>query len=123
MEPKTTTRHRFKPGEGGRPKGSPNKVTTEHKERVEWVLELLEETLEASILKLKPKEQVDLWMNLQEYIRPKLQRMNVDISPAEDKITKITFEVIQAAMIPEMNLKNLTIGEDSKGVRSIPEKL
>ena len=98
-------------------------MTTEHKERVEWVLELLEETLEASILKLKPKEQVDLWMNLQEYIRPKLQRMNVDISPAEDKITKITFEVIQAAMIPEMNLKNLTIGEDSKGVRSLPEKL
>jgi hypothetical protein len=123
MEPKTITRHKFKPGEGGRPKGSPNKVTTEHKERVEWVLELLEETLEASIVKLKPKDQVDLWMNLQEYIRPKLQRMNVDISPAEDRITKITFEVIQAAMIPEVNLKNLPIGEDSQGIRSIPEKL
>ena len=123
MEPKTITRHKFKPGEGGRPKGSPNKVTTEHKERVEWVLELLEETLEASIVKLKPKDQVDLWMNLQEYIRPKLQRMNVDISPAEDRITKITFEVIQAAMIPEVNLKNLPIGEENQSIGSIPEKL
>jgi hypothetical protein len=123
MESKTSIRHKFKPGQGGRPKGSPNRVTADQKERVEWVLELLEETLEESIVKLKPKDQVNLWMNLQEYIRPKLQRMNVDISPAEDKITKITFEVVQAAMIPEVNLKNLPIGEDSQGIRSIPEKL
>jgi hypothetical protein len=26
-------------------------------------------------------------------------------------------------MIPEVNLKNLPIGEDSQGIRSIPEKL
>ena len=59
------------------------------------MLELLDETLEDSIRKLKPKDQVDLWMNLQEYIRPKLQRMNLDITPPEDKVTKITFEVIK----------------------------
>ena len=95
MEPKTTKPQLFKPGQGGRPKGAANKITRENKERVEWVLELLDETLEDSIRKLKPKDQVDLWMNLQEFIRPKLQRMNLDIAPQEDKLTKITFEVVK----------------------------
>ena len=95
MEPKTAKPQLFKPGQGGRPKGAANKITRKNKERVEWVLELLDETLEDSIRKLKPKDQVDLWMNLQEYIRPKLQRMNLDITPPEDKVTKITFEVIK----------------------------
>jgi len=95
MEPKTNKPQLFKPGQGGRPKGAANKITRENKERVEWVLELLDETLEDSIRKLKPKDQVDLWMNLQEYIRPKLQRMNLDIAPPEDKVTKITFEVVK----------------------------
>ena len=95
MEPKTTKPQLFKPGQGGRPKGAANKITRENKERVEWVLELLDETLEDSIKKLKPKDQVDLWMNLQEFIRPKLQRMNLDIAPPEDKVTKITFEVVK----------------------------
>ncbi len=122
-EPKVRIRHKFKPGEGGRPKGSPNKVTTEHKERVEWVLDLLNETLEVSIRKLKPKDQVELWMNLQEYIRPKLQRMNVDISPAEDKITKITFEVIHTTMLTDNAIKTLPIGEECKSIGCIPEKL
>jgi len=95
MEPKTSKPQLFKPGQGGRPKGAANKITRENKERVEWVLELLDETLEDSIKKLKPKDQVDLWMNLQEFIRPKLQRMNLDIAPPEDKLTKITFEVVK----------------------------
>ena len=95
MEPKTTKPQLFKPGQGGRPKGAANKITREKKERVEWDLELMDETLEDSIRKLKPKDQVDLWMNLQEFIRPKLQRMNLDIAPQEDKLTKITFEVVK----------------------------
>ena len=82
-------------GHQGKPKGARNKITSEQKERVEKVLSLLDETLEDSIRKLKPKDQVDLWMNLQEFIRPKLQRMNLDIAPQEDKLTKITFEVVK----------------------------
>ena len=95
MEQKKTKPQLFKPGQGGRPKGATNKITRNCKKRVEWVLGLLDETLEESIEKLKPKDKVDLWLNLQEYIRPKLQRMNVDITPSDDKITKITFEVVK----------------------------
>ncbi|MEI7492955.1 MAG: hypothetical protein WCK92_16260 [Bacteroidota bacterium] len=123
MESKTNTRHKFKPGEGGRPKGSPNKITAEQKERIEWVLELLDETLEDSIRKLKPKDQVDLWMNLQEYIRPKLQRVNVDLGPAEDKLTKITFEVIQSSMLADGTIKPIPLGKDHQGIDRIQEKL
>ena len=123
MESKTNTRHKFKPGEGGRPKGSTNKITSEQKERIEWVLELLDETLEDSIRKLKPKDQVDLWMNLQEYIRPKLQRMNVDLGPAQDKLTKITFEVIQSSMLADGTVKSLPLGKDHQGIDRIQEKL
>jgi hypothetical protein len=92
----------FKPGEGGRPKGVMNKVTADQKKRAEWVLELLDDTLEESISMLKPKEKVDLWLSLQEFIRPKLQRMNVDLTPPEDKLTKVTFEVIHTTIGPEV---------------------
>ena len=62
-------------------------------------------------------------MNLQEFVRPKLQRMNVDLGPAEDKLTKITFEVIQTALLADGTLKTLPLGEDRKGIDRIPEKL
>jgi len=123
MEEKKLKDWQFKPGNSGRPKGAANKITTGQKERVEWVLEMLNDTLEEDVKKLKAKERIELWSTLQEYIRPKLQRMNLDIVPPEDKLTKITFEVIQTAIIPDTNHKNLPIGEDSQGIRSIPEKL
>jgi hypothetical protein len=95
MEPKTKPQL-FKPGQGGRPKGAVNKITREHKERVEWVLELLDEKLEANIEKLKPKEMVELWLSLQEYVRPKLQRVNLEVDQEDKKINKIIFEIVQS---------------------------
>jgi hypothetical protein len=86
----------FEKGNNGKPKGAKNKITQEYKERIEWVLELLDETLEESLNDLKPKEKVELWLNLQEYVRPKLQRMNLDLSPSDDSISKITFEVVRS---------------------------
>ena len=123
MEEKKLKDWQFKPGNSGRPKGAANKITAGQKERVEWVLGLLDDTLEEDIRNLKAEKRVELWSVLQEFIRPKLQRMNVDITPVEDRITKITFEVVEAAMIPGANIKTLPIGEDSEGIRSIPEKL
>ena len=124
MENKKTYKDwQFKPGEGGRPKGSLNKLTTEKKQRLEHVLELIEDYLDDDIKGLKRKDRVALWIQLQEYIRPKLQRVNVDIGPAEDKLTKITFEVIHTTILPESNIKTLPIGIEDSGIRSIPEKL
>ena len=123
METAKRTDWRYKPGEGGRPKGVLNKLTTEKKQRLEWIVSQLEETLERDIATLKPKDRVDLWMGLQEYVRPKLQRMNIDIIPPDDKLTRITFEVIHTTILPESNIKALPIGDECQSIRSIPEKL
>lgn len=63
-----------KPEGTGRTKGTPNKRTQEIKERIEWVLGLLEETLEQDIKKLSPQQKTLMWKDLQEYVRPKLAR-------------------------------------------------
>jgi len=59
---------------GGRKAGSTNKVTREQKERVEFVLSLLDSTLEKDIKEIGAVERVKLWNSLQEFIRPKLAR-------------------------------------------------
>lgn len=100
-ETKATNRNskgQFGKGNPGKPKGAVNKTTYEEKQRIEWVLQLLDESLEDNLSRLRPKEQIELWLNLQEYVRPKLQRMNLDISPSDDKVSKITFEVLRSGV-------------------------
>jgi hypothetical protein len=92
MEKKNT---KFKAGNDGRPKGAINKTTREFKERVEWVLGLLDETLEEDLQGMRAAEKVKLWLDLQEFVRPKLQRMNLAVEPGDDNVTKITFEVVR----------------------------
>lgn len=60
----------------GKKPGTPNKRTAESVERVEFVLSLLEETLEEDIAKLPPRERTAMWKDLQEYVRPKLARVD-----------------------------------------------
>jgi hypothetical protein len=45
---------------------------------------------------LRAADKVRLWLDLQEFVRPKLQRMNLDLGPTDDKISKITFEVVRS---------------------------
>lgn len=114
----TTKDWQFKPGNTGRPKGSKNKLTREIKERVEWVLELLDDQLEEDILKLKAGDRVRLWVDLQEFVRPKLQRMNLDLTPVDDAVQKITFEVIRSgisATLDDQEEPNRTTRKDSRG--------
>jgi hypothetical protein len=86
----------FAEGNTGRPKGAGNKLTSLQKIKIEKVLGLLEKTLEEDLAKLKANERVDLWASLQEFIRPKLQRTSIELDTPEDKVTKITFEVVKA---------------------------
>ena len=87
----------FKPGEGGRPKGAKNRITREIQAKVEWVLQVLDDTVEEDLAKMKPPERVKLWAELQEYIRPKLQRVNLDLGKDDKEVKKITFVVVGEA--------------------------
>ncbi|WP_045689420.1 hypothetical protein [Hymenobacter sp. AT01-02] len=68
------TKTSFQPGEGGRKKGAKNKFTTALVERIEDVLSKLDETLLEDIEKLSPAKRVEAFLQLQEYVRPKLSR-------------------------------------------------
>lgn len=59
---------------GGRKKGSINKVTAECRQRIEFVLGLLDENIEKDIKAIGEVERVKLWASLQEFVRPKLAR-------------------------------------------------
>jgi hypothetical protein len=94
MEKEKSKDWQFKAGNNGRPKGVKNKITREIKDRAEWMLDLCDERIVESIAKLRPKELVDLSVSLQEFIRPKLQRVNLDVGKEDKTITKITFEIV-----------------------------
>jgi len=94
METDKTKDWQFKAGNNGRPKGVKNKITREIQAKVEWVLELLDETVEEDLKKMKPPERIKLWTDLQEYIRPKLQRVNLDVGTEDKAIRQVTFVVV-----------------------------
>ena len=84
----------FKVGHPGyKQKGTLNKKTREFREKIDMVLNFLDDRIEQNLESLSPKEQVQMWMDLQEFIRPKLQRTQTDLTTKGDAITKITFEV------------------------------
>ena len=95
MENTRNKKGQFTVGNTGRPRGAGNRVTSLQKVRIAEVLEKLEETLIEDIAAMKPREKIELWRDLQEFIQPKLQRVAVDVNPPEEGITKITFEVVK----------------------------
>lgn len=96
MENERTEKGKFIAGNKGKPKGAKNKITRAQKEWVEWVLELADDRVEESIAKLKPKELIDMCVTLQEFVRPKLQRVNLDVGVEDKEIRSITFNVIRS---------------------------
>ena len=84
----------FKTGNPGKPKGALNKISAERKEKIELILNVADDMIEEALLKLKPKELLDVWMGLNEFLTPKLQRVTLDTTPEDNTITKITFEVV-----------------------------
>lgn len=112
MNTDRTEKGKFLPGNKGKPKGAKNKITREIQAKVEWVLGLLDETVEEDLKKMKPPERIKLWSELQEYIRPKLQRVNLDVGAEDKAVSKITFEVVRSGD-----------GKESPGIGSIQEEL
>ena len=97
----------FKPGEGGRPKGAANKFTTAIKERIENVLEKLDETLFEDLMQIEPSRRVELWAQLQEYIRPKLSRTAL-VGPDDGPIRGVVqVEILGTVRLPTTSEKDV----------------
>jgi hypothetical protein len=58
----------------GRPKGSLNKTTAETKEFLARISNKLGERVEEDLDLMDPKDRVKIWLELQEYLIPKLSR-------------------------------------------------
>jgi hypothetical protein len=94
VEKARNNKGQFVSGNPGRPKGAGNRISPLQKVRIDEVLSILSESLLDDLSTMKPKEKIELWKDLQEFIQPKLQRVAMDVGPAEDRITKIIFEVV-----------------------------
>jgi hypothetical protein len=71
----------------GRPPGAANKTTAQIKDYLQTVSEYLETDLISDIEVLNPIERVKLWLSIQEYLIPKLGRMQISDSDNEVNIT------------------------------------
>ena len=94
----TDTNFKGVPGPG-RPKGSQNKISAERKEKMEFIVNLADEMVEEALRKLKPKELLDVWLGINEFLTPKLQRVSIDTKERDNKIN-FTFKVVPAATRP-----------------------
>lgn len=74
---------------GGRGKNTKNKKTLEVKQRIEFVLGLIDETIERDIKAMNPRERAMLWKDLQEYVRPKLNRTTIESDPGSPIVVRI----------------------------------
>ena len=68
---------RFAEGNEGRPKGIPNKTTTEIKEAFQMLLEDNLPTLQRDISSLEPKERVIFMLDLASFIIPKMKSVDL----------------------------------------------
>jgi hypothetical protein len=80
---------RFAEGNEGRPKGIPNKTTTEIKEAFQMLLEDNLPTLRRDISSLEPKERVKFMLELASFIIPKMK--SVDLKSIDTEVITIDF--------------------------------
>jgi hypothetical protein len=91
----------FQPGNPGKQKGTVNKLTAERRDRINRILNALDESIDSIIEAMTDQDKLKLWVELQEYVVPKLQRITLDAGTDDDRITKITFEVVKAGEYTE----------------------
>ena len=74
---------RFAEGNEGRPKGIPNKTTTEIKEAFQMLLEDNLPTLQRDISSLEPKQRVKFMLELANFIIPKMKSVDLKADKTE----------------------------------------
>ncbi|MCH2046313.1 MAG: hypothetical protein MK212_19520 [Saprospiraceae bacterium] len=78
----------------GRPKGSPNKNTEAFRSKVEQLLNKLDDSLDDDLQQLTPIERVKMYIQLLEYVTPKLKR--IEQEPKQEPMQELKFVVINS---------------------------
>ena len=93
----------------GREQGSQNKATAAAKERVAAVLAELDTTILTYVGWLNAPERIALWLKLQEYVRPRLQRVAVASEPESGATPGVvTVEIVGTVRPPTTREQDVT---------------
>jgi hypothetical protein len=95
----------------GRPKGSPNKVTSTAKELINSINDQLKDNILEDIKSLEPYERVKVWLQLQDYLVPKVQRI-ISETIEEEPEQKEDSSIIPDDVIKDCTMDELRILED-----------
>ena len=69
---------------GGRPKGSPNKLTSDLKTRIAQIVENGFEAIETDLEALEAKDRVNAYLKFLEYLLPRQRETRIDVSSLSD---------------------------------------
>ena len=75
----------------GRPKGKPNKSTTEMRNLFNELLSSNLDNIQADLDKLEPKDRITVLLKLSEFVLPKLQSTQMAVTDTNTKIIKIGY--------------------------------
>lgn len=78
---------------GGRAKGTPNALNRELREVVRELVEGNAERIRADLEALEPLERVNAWLKLAEFVLPKLQRSELNITKEPVNIKTVIIEL------------------------------
>lgn len=76
----------------GRPKGVPNKITTDLKGRIAQIVENGFVTIESDLEALEAKDRINAYLKLLEYLLPKQRETKVDISSLSDEEVEVLLD-------------------------------
>lgn len=86
---------------GGRAKGTPNKTTSKVKD---WISQLIDDNrsqIEKDIKKLSPKDRIQVFEKLMQYVVPKQQSVKADIDLS--KLSKSQLDLIIDELTKDIN--------------------
>lgn len=99
----------------GRPKGSPNKVTSDLKTWVSKILDNGRKKFEQDLEALEPSERVRVYTNLMNYVLPKQQAMSIEAQiEAEYNALAKLIDSAPEVFIEQITEKILKLQEESQ---------